>query len=190
MKEGQMSDSSKAALEREEDVTFVRLSPYKETPEFYRTTTRLEGHKRWFEKSRVSVVAREPDAIVLSMPKAYADSRVGISSLVVERDAMLAGSAKKGEREANVGVPERLFIQMGPAGRIVIPIAFRDAMEAKEGDTLMASVVDGELRLITPRMGVKFAQKLVRETIPGEDSLADALIEERKREVEREMADG
>jgi bifunctional DNA-binding transcriptional regulator/antitoxin component of YhaV-PrlF toxin-antitoxin module len=187
-----MADASKDALAREDDVTLVRLSPYKETPEFFRTTAKLEGHKRWFEKSRVSVVTRDRDAIVLSMPKAYADARPGISSLIVEREALGPGSAKKGAREgtAHVGVPERLFIQMGPAGRIVIPVAFRDAMEAKEGDTLMASVVDGELRLITPRMGVKFAQKLVRETIPGDDSLADALIEERRQEVEREMADG
>ena len=39
-------------------------------------------------------------------------------------------------------------------------------MQVKDGDRLMARVVDGELRLITPEMGVRKAQKMVRETIP------------------------
>ena len=87
-------------------------------------------------------------------------------------------------------LPERLEIQVGPDGRIVIPAIFRDAMQVKEGDRLLAHVVDGELRLITPLMSVRLAQKMVRETIPGDDSLANALIEDRKREFEREMVDG
>jgi hypothetical protein len=72
----------------------------------------------------------------------------------------------------------------------VIPAVYREAMQVKQGDRLMARVVDGELRLVTPQMAVRLAQKMVRETIPGDDSLADALIEERRREFEREMADG
>jgi AbrB family looped-hinge helix DNA binding protein len=87
-------------------------------------------------------------------------------------------------------LPERLDVQVDSAGRVVIPAIFRDAMQVKEGDRLMVRVVDGELRLVTPRMAVRLAQKLVRETIPGDDSLADALIEERRREFERETADG
>ncbi len=63
-------------------------------------------------------------------------------------------------------------------------------MQVKEGDRLMARVVDGELRLITPTMGIRLAQKIVRETIPGDDSLADALIEDRRREFEQEYGNG
>ncbi len=100
-----------------------------------------------------------------------------------------AGLAERG-RDWRPEVPERLDLQLGPGGRIVIPSAFRSAMEVEEGDRLMARVVDGELRVVTPRMAVKLAQKMVRETIPGDDSLADSLIEDRRREFEREMSDG
>jgi bifunctional DNA-binding transcriptional regulator/antitoxin component of YhaV-PrlF toxin-antitoxin module len=86
-------------------------------------------------------------------------------------------------------LPERLDLKLGPGGRVVIPAVYRKAMQVNEGDRLMARVVDGELRLITPGMAVRAAQKLVRETIPGDDSLADALIEERRREFEREMSE-
>ena len=86
--------------------------------------------------------------------------------------------------------PERLDVQVGPAGRIVIPAPFRSAMEVGEGDRLMARVVDGELRLISPRMAVARAQKRVRELIPGDASLVDVLITERQKEVEEEFGNG
>jgi len=73
-------------------------------------------------------------------------------------------------------------------GRLVIPAAFRAAMQVDEGDELVARVVDGELRLATPEMAVKRAQKLVRELIPGDESLADSLIADRRREAAMEAA--
>ena len=85
-------------------------------------------------------------------------------------------------------LPERLDVQVGPAGRIVIPAVFREAMQVKEGDRLMARVVDGELRLRTPKMAIAWAQKMVRQTIPDDVSLVDDLLEERRRE--RGMEDG
>jgi AbrB family looped-hinge helix DNA binding protein len=87
-------------------------------------------------------------------------------------------------------LPERLDVQVGPGGRIVIPAVFRAAMQVKEGDRLMARVVDGELRLITPNMAIAWAQKMVRETISGEDSLVDTLLEQRRQEFEDEFRDG
>ena len=84
---------------------------------------------------------------------------------------------------------ERLDLQVGPGGRIVIPAAFRKAMQVNEGDRVMARVVDGELRVITPAMGVRLAQKIVRETIPGNDSIVDALMEDRRREVADEFGE-
>jgi bifunctional DNA-binding transcriptional regulator/antitoxin component of YhaV-PrlF toxin-antitoxin module len=97
-----------------------------------------------------------------------------------------------GESEAKFDPPdpERHFIQVGPGGRIVIPVAFRNAMQVKEGDELMARLVDGELRLITPVMAVRLAQKMVRETIPGNVSLVDTLMEQRRKEYEDEFGDG
>jgi AbrB family looped-hinge helix DNA binding protein len=196
-----MSARDEAGGRNSEATALVALSPYAETPLFFRTTFKVEGAQRWFEKTRVFVVSRDKDRIVLAMPKSYADTRAGIASLVVEpSDASLsalpapsearAGGFDESAAEWDAGLPERLDLQVGPAGRIVIPSVFRDAMQIREGDRLMARVVDGELRLISPSMAVRLAQKLVRETIPGDDSLADELIEERKREFKRELSGG
>jgi AbrB family looped-hinge helix DNA binding protein len=86
-------------------------------------------------------------------------------------------------------LPERLDLTLGPGGRVVIPAVFRKAMQVKEGDRLMARVVDGELRLVTPMMSIRRAQKWVRETIPAEVDLVEALIEERRCEAAKEMED-
>ena len=45
------------------------------------------------------------------------------------------------------------------------------AMQVKEGDRLMARVVDGELRLITPEMAIKRAQKWCARRSRTDDSL-------------------
>ena len=94
----------------------------------------------------------------------------------------MSGSEEQGQPE----LPDRRDVHVDGAGGVVIPAIFRAAMQVEEGDRLMARVVDGELRLITPRTAVRLAQKLVRETIPGDDSLADALIDGRRHEFERE----
>jgi bifunctional DNA-binding transcriptional regulator/antitoxin component of YhaV-PrlF toxin-antitoxin module len=74
-------------------------------------------------------------------------------------------------------------------GRISIPPALRAAMAVASGDEVIARVVDGELRVATPAMAVKRVQKMVRELIPGNDSLADSLIADRREEAAREAAD-
>jgi len=89
----------------------------------------------------------------------------------------------------DAGVSDRLDLTLGPGGRVVIPAVFRKAMQVTEGDRLMARVVDGELRLITPQMGIRKAQKIVRETIPGDESLVDTLMENRRREVADEFGE-
>lgn len=86
-------------------------------------------------------------------------------------------------------VPERLDLQLGPGGRVVIPAVFRKAMHVKDGDRLMARVVDGELRLITPQMAIKRAQQMVRETIPADADLIADLFEMRRREVADEFGE-
>jgi bifunctional DNA-binding transcriptional regulator/antitoxin component of YhaV-PrlF toxin-antitoxin module len=88
------------------------------------------------------------------------------------------------------GPPERLFLALGPGGRVVIPAVYRKAMELEDGGQLMASVVDGELRLITPMMSIRRAQRIVRETIPADADLIADLFEMRRQEVEDELDDG
>ena len=99
-----------------------------------------------------------------------------------------AGFAEE-QAEWEAPLPERLRVKVGPGGRIVVPAVYRKAMKMKEGDQLMARVVDGELRLITPEMGIKRAQRMVRETIPPDVDLVEALIEERRWEAAKELED-
>ena len=79
------------------------------------------------------------------------------------------------------GAGDRLRI--GPGGRVVIPAEMRQAMGAAEGDTLLASLVDGELRLLSTKSAVMRAQAMVRQFIPpGGPSVVDELIADRRRE--------
>ncbi len=91
------------------------------------------------------------------------------------------------QTEWEAELPERLDVTVGPGGRVVIPAVYRKAMQVKEGDRLMASVVDGELRLLTPAMGIKRAQRMVREMIPADVDLVKALIDERRWEADEEI---
>jgi bifunctional DNA-binding transcriptional regulator/antitoxin component of YhaV-PrlF toxin-antitoxin module len=92
-------------------------------------------------------------------------------------------------RSAETAVPERLDLQLSPGGRVVIPAVYRKAMQVNEGDRLMARVVDGELKLITPVMAIRRAQKIVRESIPPDVDLVAHLIEERRWEAAKELED-
>jgi bifunctional DNA-binding transcriptional regulator/antitoxin component of YhaV-PrlF toxin-antitoxin module len=81
---------------------------------------------------------------------------------------------------------ESVRITVGPSGRIVIPAAMRAKMGADEGKDLIAHLEDGELRLATPAVLMRRAQKLVRDAIPPTVKLADELIAERRHEAARE----
>jgi bifunctional DNA-binding transcriptional regulator/antitoxin component of YhaV-PrlF toxin-antitoxin module len=107
---------------------------------------------------------------------------------VMPRKKRSPGLAEE-QREREVKLPERIDLTLGPGGRIVIPAVYRKAMEVEEGGRLMARVVDGELRLLTPQMGIRRAQKMVRETIPPDVDLVEALFEERRWEVAQELED-
>ena len=79
----------------------------------------------------------------------------------------------------------RIEVKIGPGGRIVIPAAFRQAMEAREGDTLVASIDDGVVQLTSASAALRMARRIVSEAIPGDVSLSDSLIEDRRREAGR-----
>lgn len=81
-------------------------------------------------------------------------------------------------------------VRVGPDGQIRIPRAIRQAMGLKEGDALFVEAEDGELRLLTIPAAVRKAQAIVRQFVPAGVSLVDELLEERRREVERERRDG
>ena len=81
---------------------------------------------------------------------------------------------------------ERASATVGPAGRVVIPAALRAALGLEEGTELVLTVVGEELRMITPAAALRRAQARVAALFPGNDSLADVLIAERKRENARD----
>ena len=112
------------------------------------------------------------------------------------RNVLLQGAPKN----ARPGVPagpdaartdDRVEVKIGPGGRIVIPATFRTAMEAEEGDTLVAAIdSDGVVRLTSASAAIRMARRIVCESIPSDVSLSDSLIEDRRREAAREAASG
>ena len=76
-------------------------------------------------------------------------------------------------------------LKIGPGGRVVIPAEMRQALGVAEGDTLLATLADGELRLHSTSCAVRRAQAIVQASIkPGGGSLVDELLADRRREVE------
>lgn len=97
---------------------------------------------------------------------------------------------RAGERRARSRtVPERRILKIGPGGRLVIPADFRKAMEVKEGETVVALLEDGELRLVGGKVGLRKAQAYMRSIVPEDVSLVDELIADRIREAEEEERD-
>ncbi len=90
------------------------------------------------------------------------------------------------EAKPGFGVANRLRLTLGPGGRVVIPAALREAMEVNEGDALLAWIEEGELHLLSPRVGARQAQTLLKGLLPEGESLADELIADRRREAEAE----
>ena len=71
-------------------------------------------------------------------------------------------------------------------GRVVIPAAVRRALDLRPGDELILRVEDGELRLSTRRQALVRARRMIRRYIPGDEDLTQSLIDDRRKEAERE----
>jgi len=101
-------------------------------------------------------------------------------------EAPQKGFAIESARKPGFGVLNRLRLTLGPGGRLVIPAALREAMEVEEGDAILAWVEEGELHLLSPRVGARQAQAMLQDLLPKGVSLADELIAERRLEAEAE----
>lgn len=77
-------------------------------------------------------------------------------------------------------------VEVGEAGRIVLPAAFRKQLGIRSGDILTAEIVDGDIVLIPLDSGIRKAQAIVRRYVPEGVSLVEELLEERRREAARE----
>jgi len=80
-------------------------------------------------------------------------------------------------------IPRSAHLEVGAGGRVVIPAAFRDAMNIKEGDRLVAKLENGELRLMSKQLTLRRAQEIIRRHVPAGVSLVDELIADRRREA-------
>ena len=73
--------------------------------------------------------------------------------------------------------------QISKSGRIVVPVKLRTALEIQPGDEIVLRLENGSIRMIPVRHAVNLAQKIVRQYVPIETSLVDALIKERRAEA-------
>ena len=76
--------------------------------------------------------------------------------------------------------------RMNENGRVVIPAAFRRALQIKSGDTVVLTLDKDELRITTLRKRLAQAQEMVRKHVSPTTSLVDELIAERREAGRRE----
>lgn len=74
-------------------------------------------------------------------------------------------------------------------GRVSIPAELRSLLLAEKAGPLLAEVVDGELRLISPKAAIRKTKRLISEQDWGTDSAVDQLTFERRAEALREYAE-
>ena len=71
-------------------------------------------------------------------------------------------------------------LRMEPNGRLVIPTEVRKAMGIDPSGRLTARLVEGELRLISPKAALRRAQKIARKFKKPGESVVDDFLAERK----------
>ena len=74
-------------------------------------------------------------------------------------------------------------------GRVTIPADLLSSLCVEKGKPLIAEVVDGELRMISPKAALRKVRRLIGEQDWGTDSAVDQLIFERRAEALREYAE-
>jgi AbrB family looped-hinge helix DNA binding protein len=80
----------------------------------------------------------------------------------------------------------RVRMRIGAKGRLVIPVAIREALGMAENEVIDLRVVDGELRIATMRERLRRAQERAKKYIPAGVSLADELSAERREAAKHE----
>ena len=102
----------------------------------------------------------------------------------------MTDSRKSGTgQQVDPGNVESQKLRIGEDGRLVVPSEMRAAMLVDETGVISARVVDGELRLLTPKAALRSLQRMVQEASPGGASMADELIAERRAEARREAGE-
>ena len=79
--------------------------------------------------------------------------------------------------------------KIGAGGRIVLPASCRAELGVRPGDEVMLHLENGEIRINTMAQAIRRFQAFTRRHIPGDASLADELIAERRAEARRDAAE-
>jgi AbrB family looped-hinge helix DNA binding protein len=90
----------------------------------------------------------------------------------------------------SASIRNRVRLKVDSAGRVLIPSELRSQMGVTEGSTVLAWLEQGELRVLSAELASKQAQQLAKTLLPGNTSLADELIADRREEARRESEDG
>lgn len=105
------------------------------------------------------------------------------------RNVLVAAQEKNRGFQDSAGEPPRQeWAQVGPDGRVVIPVAYRRALGVEGGGHVLMLWEDGELRLVDRDAAIRRAQDLVSRYVPKGSRLSDELIAERRAEAARESA--
>lgn len=73
-------------------------------------------------------------------------------------------------------------VNVMPNGRLVLPVGLRKSLGVEKGGQLMAEIVDGQVRLMTPDASLDRARALFRKYVPAGTSISDEVIAERRAE--------
>jgi AbrB family looped-hinge helix DNA binding protein len=77
-------------------------------------------------------------------------------------------------------------LRVSENGRVVLPAAFRKALNIRPGDQVLARLEDDEVRITTLKHRIEQAQRHVRQFVKPGRSLADELIAERREAAKHE----
>ncbi|GLQ37472.1 hypothetical protein GCM10007908_10920 [Rhizobium albus] len=83
----------------------------------------------------------------------------------------------------------RLRLSVDEAGNIQLPAEMRAAMMADGAGPLLAEIVDGELRVISPKAAIRKVRRMIAQGDWGGGSVTDQLIAERRAESLRDEAE-
>jgi AbrB family looped-hinge helix DNA binding protein len=81
---------------------------------------------------------------------------------------------------------DALQTRMSKEGRVLIPAEFRHALGLKAEEPLQVYVVDGELRIVSRREGIRRAQAIAAKYKQPGVSVVDEFIAEKRAEAERD----
>ena len=77
-------------------------------------------------------------------------------------------------------------LRVNENGRVVLPAAFRKALNIRPGDQVLARLEDDEVKITTLKHRIERAQRHVRQFVKPGRSLADELIAERREAAQHE----